>query len=96
MRRYTVYQVDAFTKEKFKGNPAGVVINADGLTEAEMQKIARELNNSETAFLFSPTSPDHDVWIRFFTPTIEVPVCGHATIARPGIGCEQGFFRLIL
>lgn len=46
-----------------------------------MQAIARELNNSETAFLLSPTAPDHDVWIRFFTPTTEVPVCGHATIA---------------
>lgn len=55
--------------------------NADGLSDATMQAIARELNNSETAFLLSPTAPDHDVWIRFFTPTTEVPVCGHATIA---------------
>jgi PhzF family phenazine biosynthesis protein len=58
-----------------------VVSDADGLSDATMQAIARELNNSETAFLLSPTAPDHDVWIRFFTPTIEVPVCGHATIA---------------
>lgn len=58
-----------------------MVPEADGLSDAEMQAIARELNNSETAFLLSPTSPDHDVWIRFFTPTTEVPVCGHATIA---------------
>lgn len=48
-----LYQVDPFTKEKFKGNPDGVISNADGLTELEMQKIARELNNSETAFLFN-------------------------------------------
>lgn len=76
-----VYQVDAFTDQKFKGNPAGVVSNADGLTEAQMQAIARELNNSETAFILSPSAPDHEVWIRFFTPAVEVPICGHATIS---------------
>jgi PhzF family phenazine biosynthesis protein len=58
-----------------------VVANADGLTDSQMQAIARELNNAETAFILSPTSPDHDVWIRFFTPTTEVPSCGHATIS---------------
>jgi len=47
----------------------------------QMQAIARELNNAETAFILSPTAPDHDVWIRFFTPTTEVPSCGHATIS---------------
>jgi len=76
-----IYQVDAFTNEKFKGNPAGVVVNADSLTDSQMQDIARELNNSETAFLLSPDSKDHDFRIRFFTPTIEVPSCGHATVA---------------
>lgn len=58
-----------------------MVPGADGLSDPEMQAIARELNNSETAFLLAPTAKDHDVWIRFFTPTTEVPVCGHATIA---------------
>lgn len=81
MNRYRIYQVDAFTKNRFQGNPAGVVANADGLTESQMQAIARELNNAETAFILSPTAPDHDVWIRFFTPTTEVPSCGHATIS---------------
>lgn len=81
MNRYRIYQIDAFTKKQFEGNPAGVVANADGLTDSQMQAIARELNNSETAFILSPTAPDHDVWIRFFTPTTEVPSCGHATIA---------------
>jgi PhzF family phenazine biosynthesis protein len=79
--KYRLYQVDSFTKEKFCGNPAGVVTNADGLTELEMQKIAREMNNSETAFIFSAQNSDHDVWVRFFTPSCEVPICGHATIA---------------
>jgi PhzF family phenazine biosynthesis protein len=81
MKRYRVYQIDAFTTERFRGNPAGVVSDADGLTETQMQEIARELNNSETAFILSPLSSDHDVWIRFFTPTTEVPSCGHATIS---------------
>ena len=81
MNRYRIYQVDAFTKNRFEGNPAGVVANADELTESQMQEIARELNNAETAFILSPTAPNHDVWIRFFTPTTEVPSCGHATIS---------------
>lgn len=81
MKKYRIYQVDAFTKTRFEGNPAGVVANADGLSDYQMQAIARELNNAETAFILSPTAPDHDVWIRFFTPTTEVPLCGHATIS---------------
>lgn len=81
MKTYRIYQVDAFTRTIFEGNPAGVVANADGLTDSQMQSIARELNNAETAFILSPTAPDHDVWIRFFTPTTEVPTCGHATIS---------------
>lgn len=80
-RKYNLYQIDSFTKEKFTGNPAGVITNADGLTDYEMQKIARELNNSETAFIFSSNSREYDAHIRFFTPTNEVPICGHATIA---------------
>ena len=80
-RKYNLYQIDSFSKEKFTGNPAGVITNADGLTDEEMQKIARELNNSETAFIFSSNSNDYDVHVRFFTSTSEVPICGHATIA---------------
>jgi len=81
VRTLKIYQVDSFTNEKFKGNPAGVVLNADGLTDLEMLNIARELNNSETAFILSPDGTDHEVKIRYFTPKTEVPVCGHATIA---------------
>jgi len=81
MKSYRVYQIDAFTKNRFQGNPAGVVANADGLSDSQMQSLARELNNAETAFILPPTAPDHDVWIRFFTPTTEVPTCGHATIS---------------
>lgn len=81
MKKLNVYQVDSFTKEKFKGNPAGVVVNADGLTDKQMLLIARELNNSETAFLISPENDDYDWEVRYFTPKTEVPTCGHATIA---------------
>lgn len=79
-KHYHVYQIDAFTKNIFEGNPAGVVTNADGLTDDQMQQIARELNNSETAFIMEPTDKEADVQVRFFTPIKEVPICGHATI----------------
>lgn len=81
LKKYRLYQIDSFTSEKFKGNPAGVITNADGLTEVQMQKIARELNNSETAFVFSSDTGDYDIYVRYFTPIREVPICGHATIA---------------
>lgn len=81
MATYRLYQVDAFTRRRFTGNPAGVVLDADGLTDAEMQAVARELNNSETAFVLSPDGDGHDVRVRFFTPATEVPSCGHATVA---------------
>lgn len=90
MKKYRLYQVDSFTRNKFYGNPAGVIPNADGLSEEQMQKIARELNNSETAFIFSPSSPDYDVEVRFFTPTTEVPLCGHATIAAHYVRAIEG------
>lgn len=81
MKKYHLYQIDSFTKEKFKGNPAGVITNADGLSENDMQRIARELNNSETAFIFSSDNDAYEAYLRFFTPLKEVPSCGHATIA---------------
>ncbi|VEH20376.1 Uncharacterized isomerase yddE [Chryseobacterium nakagawai] len=81
MKEVVVYQIDSFTKEKFKGNPAGVVLGAENLTPEEMQLIARELNNSETAFVLKPDQNDYfDYHVRYFTPTTEVPICGHATI----------------
>lgn len=83
MKEVIVYQIDSFTKEKFKGNPAGIVLNAENMTSEDMQLIARELNNSETAFVFKPDNPEEnfDYHVRYFTPTTEVPSCGHAIIA---------------
>jgi len=80
-RRLEIFQVDAFTDVPFKGNPAGVVLGADALSATEMQAIARELNNPVSAFVLEPEGTDHDFRIRFFTPTTEVSMCGHATIA---------------
>ncbi len=80
-RRYEVWQVDSFTSVPFTGNPAGVVLDAAGMTDHEMQLVARELNNPETAFVLPPDDASHDVKIRYFTPITEVPLCGHATIA---------------
>lgn len=80
-KKYNLYRVNSFTKDLNAGNPAGVVLNADGLTENQMQEIAKEVNFSETAFISEKESNEHDVKIRFFTPKIEVPICGHATIA---------------
>jgi PhzF family phenazine biosynthesis protein len=89
-KSHRIYQVDAFTRTRFNGNPAGVVPDAAGLDEAQMQAIARELNNSETAFILPSRGPDHDVHVRFFTPTTEVPVCGHATIASHYVRAIEG------
>ena len=81
MRKIRIKHVDAFTTIPYTGNPAGVVTDADGLTEGQMQAIAREMNLSETAFILPPSKSSADLSIRWFTPYLEVPRCGHATIA---------------
>ncbi|MFZ1907206.1 MAG: PhzF family phenazine biosynthesis isomerase [Steroidobacteraceae bacterium] len=80
-RKIQVHQVDAFTREPFTGNPTGVVLNADELTDAQMLAVARELNNAETAFVLAPDAADHTVRARFFTPRSEIGFVGHATVA---------------
>ncbi|WP_433494126.1 PhzF family phenazine biosynthesis protein [Micromonospora sp. CA-248089] len=74
-----LFVVDAFTDEPFRGNPAGVVILADKRGDSWMQSVASEMRHSETAF----ASPAEDGWwhLRWFTPTVEVDLCGHATLA---------------
>jgi trans-2,3-dihydro-3-hydroxyanthranilate isomerase len=73
--------VDAFTEHPFGGNPAGVVLEAAGLSDEMMQKIAREVNVSETAFVRPDPSGEAEFEVRFFTPHTEVDLCGHATVA---------------
>lgn len=83
-----VYQVDVFTKEIDKGNPAGVVPDADDLTDEQMQKIATEMNFNETVFIRS--SEKADVALRYYTPGYETPLCGHATLGAVHYLYEQG------
>lgn len=90
MTAYRLYQVDVFTEERFRGNPAGVVPDARGLDDERMQLIAREMNNPETVFVFPPRSPDHDVWVRIFTPTTEIPLAGHPTLAAHYVRALEG------
>ena len=71
-----VYQVDSFTSEVFKGNPAGVCITDSALNESQMYAIAAEMAVSETAFLAMDT-----MQLRWFTPEVEVKLCGHGTLA---------------
>ncbi|MFD2443787.1 PhzF family phenazine biosynthesis protein [Bacillus sp. CGMCC 1.16607] len=73
------YVLSAFTKDGAGGNPAGVVLDTNGLTEVDMRNIARQLGYSETAFVLPSTLVDYRV--RYFTPNEEVDICGHATIA---------------
>jgi PhzF family phenazine biosynthesis protein len=80
-----VFQVDAFTARRFSGNPAGVVLDADALSADDMQALARELNNGDTAFVLRPDAHDHDLRLRFFTPRREVAFVGHATLAAHAV-----------
>jgi PhzF family phenazine biosynthesis protein len=90
MKTYRIKIVDSFTKKPFAGNPAGVVLDANGLDDAQMQLIARDLNLSETAFILPATEPDANLRIRWFTPAGEVSLCGHATIASFHALAEEG------
>jgi PhzF family phenazine biosynthesis protein len=77
-----IFQVDAFTQEPFKGNPAGVVLLLEERTEEWMQNLASEMNLSETAFLLKYPGKYS---LRWFTPRVEVDLCGHATLASAHI-----------
>ncbi len=82
-----IYQVDAFTSEMFKGNPAAVVLLNAPAEVAWMRNIAREMNLSETAFL-TPLAEGYG--LRWFTPQAEVELCGHATLASAHVLWESG------
>ncbi|EPH2821456.1 PhzF family isomerase [Acinetobacter baumannii] len=86
----TIYVVDAFTTKPNTGNRAGVVLDADHLSTQEMQDIAALAGYSETAFVLSPKDQSHDIHVRYFTPTHEVPICGHATIATHFLRATTG------
>ena len=85
-----VKRVNAFTETLRGGNPAGVVIDSPKLTEYQMKYITKTLSVSETAFVFPSNVADYK--IRFFSPTLEVDLCGHATIATFFIMAQEGIF----
>ncbi len=77
---YKYYWCDVFTEEIFGGNPLVVFPNAEGLSTAKMQQIAREFNISETVFVFPPKNPKNTRCLRIFTPNSEIPFAGHPTV----------------
>lgn len=85
---HPIYVVDAFTDQPFAGNPAGVCLLESYPDSAWMQKVAAEMLHPETAFLV-PRGADYD--LRWFTPTVEVELCGHATIASAHTLFETGY-----
>lgn len=88
------FKVDAFTTTPYTGNIAGVVLKADGLSERQMQQIAREMNVSETAFVLAPTEKGATHRLRFFTPAEEIRLCGHATVASFHLLAERGDIKV--
>lgn len=82
-----IYQVDAFTTDPFKGNPAGVCLLTEEPSASWMQAIAAEMNVSETVFVRRVKS---DYSVRYFTPKVEVPLCGHATLSAAHVLWSEG------
>ncbi len=83
-----ITQVDSFTDKPFRGNPAAVCLLPNPQPDSWMQLVAREMNLSETAFLVRRSDGSFD--LRWFTPTVEVDLCGHATLASAHILWEEG------
>jgi trans-2,3-dihydro-3-hydroxyanthranilate isomerase len=88
-RRYLV--LDVFTDKAYSGNPLAVLPEAEGLTEAQMQQIAREFNLSETAFVRPPRNRGETHRLRIFTPARELPFAGHPTIGAAHALAEEGW-----
>lgn len=80
-----IFQVDAFTRTRFTGNPATIILDADGQSDATLMSVAREFPHAETAFVFAAGGPDHDVRLRFFNARKEAPFVGHATVAAHAV-----------
>ncbi|HEY2344526.1 MAG TPA: PhzF family phenazine biosynthesis protein [Xanthomonadaceae bacterium] len=84
--RVPIYQLDAFSSRRFAGNPAAVMVLEDFPHDALMQTLAAENNLAETAFL---VRDGNDYRLRWFTPRVEVPLCGHATLASAAVVMER-------
>jgi trans-2,3-dihydro-3-hydroxyanthranilate isomerase len=86
-RRYIT--VDVFTGRAFGGNPLAVVLDAGGLSTAQMQSIASEFNYSETTFVLPPQDPTHDAQVRIFTVNREIPFAGHPNVGTAFVLATQ-------
>ncbi|HDR7664470.1 MULTISPECIES: PhzF family phenazine biosynthesis isomerase [Bacillus] len=91
MKTINVFHYDAFTNKPSMGNPAGIVLNADGLMEEEMQRIAEKVGFNETSFVLS--SEVADIRMRFFTPRFEMDLCGHGTVGTIFALRERGLLE---
>jgi trans-2,3-dihydro-3-hydroxyanthranilate isomerase len=80
MRAYRYVTLDVFTDQRFGGNPLAVFTDARGLSDAEMQALAREMNLSETTFVLPPDDPSNTARVRIFTPATEMPFAGHPNV----------------
>jgi len=89
-RRYRLRWVDVFTERALAGNPLAVVLEADGLSQAQMQAIARETNLSETTFVLPPQKREHGAKVRIFTPYAELPFAGHPTVGTGWVLLDEG------
>jgi trans-2,3-dihydro-3-hydroxyanthranilate isomerase len=89
-RRYRLRWVDVFTVRALAGNPLAVVLEADGLSTAQMQAIARETNLSETTFVLPPEKRGHAAKVRIFTPYVELPFAGHPTVGTGWVLLDEG------
>ena len=93
-RSLKFYQADVFTSQPFGGNPVAVFPDAQGLTDDQLQQIAREMNLSETVFVFPPTDPAAVVRLRIFTPTQEIPFAGHPVVGTFFVLSRLGMIAL--
>ncbi|MGG0120888.1 PhzF family phenazine biosynthesis isomerase [Bacillus paranthracis] len=91
MKTINVFHYDAFTNKSNMGNPAGIVLDADGLTEEEMQRIAEKVGYNETTFVLS--SEVADIRMRYFTPGYEMDLCGHGTVGTIYALRERGLLE---
>ena len=82
--------VDVFTDCKFGGNQLAVVLEAEGLSQDEMQSIAKEFNYAESTFVFPPEDPANTAWVRIFTPVAEVPFAGHPNVGTAYVLARMG------
>ncbi|MBV9133668.1 MAG: PhzF family phenazine biosynthesis protein [Chloroflexi bacterium] len=89
-RAYRFVQVDVFTDRIFGGNQLAVFLEPDGLSDAEMQAIAREMNFAETTFVFKPTQASATARVRIFTPWRELPFAGHPTVGTAWVLANRG------